>query len=107
MGSWKQRYFVLNTFRELRYFDNERTCLGVIDVSSIQQDSCHGKEYKDHIYTFQMKSPDRTWILSCKNQGERSEWTTMINILRRIDWESRLEQHKSGSSGLSKHKSKV
>ena len=70
--SWKQRYFILNNFRELRYFDNERTCLGVIDVSSIQQDLCHGKENgKGHKFTFKMATPSRTWVISCKTDAER------------------------------------
>eukprot|EP01084_Bolivina_argentea_P170825 295988_1 len=88
--AWKQRYFLLNKFQQLRYYKEKQyqKLMGTISLNEVIKI----KHHSDKDYTFQLLTRDRTWILSASTSEERREWMELLNKCRRDKF-----QHKTFS----------
>eukprot|EP01084_Bolivina_argentea_P304901 526668_1 len=92
--NWKTRYFVLNKYKQIKYYqDIEKTIfLGYIDCTKILSIK-NGKVYSNEIrYTFELKTNSRDWILVTDTREERLEWMRLITALQTEDWKQQLDK---------------
>lgn len=86
---WKRRYFVLNSFKQIRYYQDELKavysgCICLNEVTGIANgDVIHGKD--DNMYNFELITEKRIWHLSAHSLKERRLWRDLIEKLRRRD----------------------
>ena len=91
---WKRRYFVLNKYRQMKYFEDSKKTnfLGFIDCKSIISVT-NGKIYANDLrYTLELNTKQRIWIIAAQDKDERLEWARLIDALQRDDWKQQLEK---------------
>eukprot|EP01084_Bolivina_argentea_P251681 422197_1 len=78
--NWKRRYFVLNKFHQLKYFDDEKRTkyLGLINCTQISSVT-NGKIYsKDLQYTLELNTKSRTWYIAANSERQRLKWLELM-----------------------------
>ena len=71
---WKDRYFVLNKFQQMKYYDNAQktNCFGTIDCKLIANIN-NGKVYSNEElrYLLELNTPKRKWMIAFKDNYSR------------------------------------
>lgn len=79
--AWKRRYFVLNQYKQLKYYQDDtlKKHLGTIQLNQVIKTELH----KDKDYTFHLITDNRVWVLASKNATDRRQWVDVVNKWRK------------------------
>eukprot|EP01084_Bolivina_argentea_P265025 449102_1 len=85
-NTWKQRYFVLNEYKQFKYYEDvdKKVFCGAISLSEVNEIT-NGKVYDDsHKFTFNLysKKNKRKWVCCAKSMPERQKWQQKIKQIR-------------------------